>query len=71
MGQDFRRAVIGPNGKPKVDADGNPVLAPDRRYFQSRPSATGYTPDVTYFNNLGPNSRDLAQQFRQNLAAYL
>jgi len=71
VGQDFRRAVIGRNGKPKVDADGNPVLVADRRYFQSRPSATGYTPDVTFFNNLGPNSRDLAQQFRQNLAAYL
>jgi potassium-transporting ATPase KdpC subunit len=43
----------------------------DRRYFQSRPSATGYTPNITYFNNLGPNSRELAQQFRQNLAAYM
>jgi K+-transporting ATPase ATPase C chain len=71
VGQDFRRAVVGRDGTPEVDADGNPVLAPDARYFQSRPSATGYTPNVTYFNNLGPNSRDLAQQFRQNLASYL
>ncbi len=71
IGQDFKRAVIGRDGKPVVDDEGEPVLAPDRRYFQSRPSATGYAPNVTFFNNLGPNSRDLAQQFRQNLAAYL
>ena len=41
------------------------------RYFQSRPSATGYSGNVTYFNNLGPNSKDLSDQFRKNLAAYL
>lgn len=41
------------------------------RYFQSRPSATGYSADVTYFNNLGPNSRELAESFEAALAAYL
>jgi K+-transporting ATPase ATPase C chain len=41
------------------------------RYFQSRPSATGYSANVTYFNNLGPNSKDLSKQFEKNLAAYL
>jgi potassium-transporting ATPase KdpC subunit len=41
------------------------------RYFQSRPSVTGYDPSATYFNNLGPNSKDLARLFRKNLAAYL
>ena len=41
------------------------------RYFQSRPSVTGYDPSATFFNNLGPNSRDLAKLFRKNLAAYL
>jgi K+-transporting ATPase ATPase C chain len=41
------------------------------RYFQSRPSATGYSGNVTYFNNLGPNSKDLSDQFKKNLAAYL
>jgi K+-transporting ATPase ATPase C chain len=41
------------------------------RYFQSRPSATGYSGNVTYFNNLGPNSKDLSDQFAKNLAAYL
>ena len=43
----------------------------DRRYFQPRPSATGYDPAGTYFNNLGPNQRELRNQLRQNLRAYL
>jgi potassium-transporting ATPase KdpC subunit len=41
------------------------------RYFQSRPSATDYSANVTYFNNLGPNSKDLRDLFADNLAAYL
>jgi K+-transporting ATPase ATPase C chain len=43
----------------------------DPRYFQSRPSVTGYNPSVTYFNNLGPNSRQLARMFRANLRRYI
>ncbi len=71
LGQDFRKPVIGRNGKPKVDSDGNPVLVADPRYFQSRPSATGYAPDVTYFSNLGPNSKDLRDAIAANADAYL
>lgn len=41
------------------------------RYFQSRPSATGYSPDVTFFNNLGPNSKALAHQFETRVKKYL
>ncbi len=41
------------------------------RYFQSRPSVTGYNPAGTYFNNLGPNQKDLRDLFRDNVAAYL
>jgi K+-transporting ATPase ATPase C chain len=41
------------------------------RYFQSRPSATAYSADVTYFNNLGPNSRELSAFFAEQLATYL
>jgi potassium-transporting ATPase KdpC subunit len=41
------------------------------RYFHSRPSATDYSANVTFFNNLGPNSRELRDQFRENLTAYL
>jgi potassium-transporting ATPase KdpC subunit len=43
----------------------------DPRYFQSRPSATGYAPDVTYFSNLGPNSVEAREAVRENLAAYI
>lgn len=43
----------------------------DPSYFQSRPSATGYAGDVTYFSNLGPNSRKLARQLTSRVAAYL
>ncbi|MBN1528975.1 MAG: potassium-transporting ATPase subunit KdpC [Thermoleophilaceae bacterium] len=43
----------------------------DPRYFQSRPSVTGYNPAGTYFNNLGPNQKDLRDMFRDNIAAYL
>lgn len=43
----------------------------DRRYFQSRPSATGYAPDVTYFSNLGPNSVATREAVRKNLVSYL
>jgi K+-transporting ATPase ATPase C chain len=71
IGQDFRIPVKGANGKDKLDADGNPVLEADPRYFQSRPSATGYSADVTFFNNLGPNSKDLKALFDDNVAAYL
>jgi potassium-transporting ATPase KdpC subunit len=41
------------------------------RYFHSRPSATDYSANVTFFNNLGPNSRELSDAFRKNLTAYL
>jgi K+-transporting ATPase ATPase C chain len=41
------------------------------RYFQSRPSVTGYDPSATFFNNLGPNSKDLEALLAKNLAAYL
>lgn len=41
------------------------------RYFQSRPSATGYSANVTYFNNLGPNNAELRDLLADNLEAYL
>ena len=61
----------------KVDGKvvGSRLLGQDfrgnRRYFQSRPSATEYAPDVTYFSNLGPNSRRLRDQIARNARAYL
>jgi K+-transporting ATPase ATPase C chain len=41
------------------------------RYFQSRPSATKYSANATFFNNLGPNQKDLADLLKANAADYL
>ena len=71
IGQDFRKPVIGKNGKPETDAKGKPVLTADPRWFQSRPSQTTYDPSVTYFSNFGPNSADARDAFKANLDAYL
>ena len=35
------------------------------RYFQSRPSATEYSADVTYFNNLGPEQQGTLRILRR------
>jgi potassium-transporting ATPase KdpC subunit len=43
----------------------------DLRYFQSRPSATKYSASATFFNNLGPNQKDLADALKANVKAYL
>jgi K+-transporting ATPase ATPase C chain len=71
LGQGFTKPVLARNGKPRKDSDGNPVVAPDKRYFQARPSDTTYSAEVTFFGNLGPNSKELSQTFRENLSAYL
>ena len=70
IGQDFRKPVI-ENGKPKLDEDGNPVLEADPNWFQSRPSQSDYSANVTFFSNLGPNQKDLADQTKANIDAYL
>jgi potassium-transporting ATPase KdpC subunit len=46
-------------------------FAGEPRYFQSRPSVTDYNPAGTFFNNLGPNNKELSDLFKKNLAAYL
>jgi potassium-transporting ATPase KdpC subunit len=71
IGQDFRKPVLDKNGKPKVDADGKPVLEADPNWFQSRPSQSDYSANVTFFSNLGPNQKALADQAKANLDAYL
>jgi K+-transporting ATPase ATPase C chain len=71
IGQSFSRPVIGKNGKPVLDEEGEEVLAPDKSYFQPRPSATGYSGNVTYFANVGPNSAEGRAEVRENLAAYV
>ena len=55
IGQDFRSRAR-PNGKPRSTRKANRCWARPA-YFQSRPSVTGYSADVTYFNNLGPEQQ--------------
>lgn len=40
-------------------------------YFHPRPSATGYSANVTYFGNGGPNSAEVRDEIRESLAAYV
>ena len=70
IGQAFTRPVL-ENGKPKKDADGNPVVEPDPKYFQSRPSAAGlgYDPLSTSASNLGPENKDLITAIKQRRTA--
>src|ERR1700709_2381951 len=65
IGQDWRRDTG------KKDKDGNPILVPIPKYFQSRPSADSYAPNATFFNNLGPNQKDLADQIKAAADSYL
>jgi K+-transporting ATPase ATPase C chain len=70
IGQNFM--IRRPNHNPKKpDFAKKQVKTPDPKYFQPRPSVTNYSPDVTYFNNLGPNNKALMQQFKGYIQAYL
>lgn len=40
-------------------------------YFQSRPSATEYSGNVTYFGNAGPNSAEARDEVREYIKSYL
>jgi K+-transporting ATPase ATPase C chain len=40
-------------------------------YFQPRPSQTSYSGDVTFFNNLGPNNRELKTFFVKRINRYI
>ncbi|MFA4928148.1 MAG: potassium-transporting ATPase subunit C [Patulibacter sp.] len=71
IGQDFRRPAVDAAGDPIEDAAGEPVLVADPRYFQSRPSVTGYAADATAFSNRGPNGVDTRDAIVAELAAYL
>ena len=71
IGQSFSVPVIDKNGKPKLDEEGEEILVPDKRYFQPRPSATGYSGNVIYFGNAGPNSVEEREAVREHLASYV
>jgi potassium-transporting ATPase KdpC subunit len=79
IGQSFEVQAT-KNGKPQTTQTGGPVLNPDPRYFQTRPSSTGEpyvsggTPDNaagTAFSNLGPNNTATEKQLAANIQAYL
>jgi K+-transporting ATPase ATPase C chain len=55
----------------RKDADGNAITRPDPRYFQPRPSATGYSGTATFFANRGPNSAVARFFYRDQVKAYL
>jgi potassium-transporting ATPase KdpC subunit len=69
IGQGFTRPVL-KNGQPTKDADGNPVVEADPKYFQSRPSAagTGYDPTSSSASNLGPENKDLIASVKDRRA---
>jgi K+-transporting ATPase ATPase C chain len=71
IGQEFTEPVIGKNGKPVLDEEGEEVRVPDKAYFQPRPSATGYSGNVTFFGNAGPNSVEAREEVREYVKAYL
>jgi K+-transporting ATPase ATPase C chain len=43
----------------------------EAKYFQERPSQSGYDPSVTFFSNAGPNSKDAEKFFATHLTNYL
>jgi len=63
----------------KIEVDGKVVgseligqdFSGQPRYFQGRPSATEYSANVTFFNNLGPNNKELSEFFAEELDAYV
>lgn len=73
IGQQFTDVVHTSSGKVKLDSDGNPVTMPDKRYFQSRPSATvpPYNAAASTFSNLGPNELATKRAIQANVNAYL
>jgi potassium-transporting ATPase KdpC subunit len=79
IGQSFEYQVV-KNGKPQVTSTKGPLLRPELKYFQTRPSGTGEpyvnggTPDNaagTAFSNLGPNSTITETILAGNIAAYI
>lgn len=68
----------GPANGSKVSFDGEVVGSQligqefeGRGYFHSRPSATGYSGNVTFFGNVGPNSAKGREEVRERLTAYV
>ncbi len=68
----------GPANGSKVSVDGKVVGShligqefKSNAWFHSRPSATEYSGNVTFFGNAGPNSEELREEIRAELKAYV
>lgn len=70
IGQSFSKPLLDKNGKPVLDEE-EEILVPIKSYFQPRPSATGYSGNVTYFGNAGPNSAEAREEVREYMKSYL
>jgi len=73
IGQAFEVSVLGKNGKLQ-EKEGKPVLEPDPRYFQARPSATEPGPGnaaASTFSNLGPNNKATEEAIAERIKAFL
>ncbi len=64
-------SIVEVNGQPVGSSLLGQDFGGDESYFQSRPSQSGYSGNLTFFNNLGPNSRALARKIGKLAAAYL
>jgi K+-transporting ATPase ATPase C chain len=75
IGQSFRQPVQTSTGRGKPEEkEEEAVTEPDKRYFQSRPSATEggeYNAAASTFSNRGPNSVATKEADEENLEAYL
>jgi potassium-transporting ATPase KdpC subunit len=68
----------GPANGSKVSVDGKVVGShligqefKGKAWFHSRPSATEFSGNVTFFGNRGPNSVEAREELREELAAYI
>jgi K+-transporting ATPase ATPase C chain len=66
IAQGYTKTVRVKDGKQELER-----VVRDPRYFQPRPSQTGYSGDVTFFNNLGPNNRELKNFFVKWIGRYI
>jgi K+-transporting ATPase ATPase C chain len=75
IGQSFRVLQVKSPGGSKAEAEqGEAVTEPDKRYFQSRPSATeggAYDAAASAFSNRGPNGKNTEQADAESLKSYL
>jgi K+-transporting ATPase ATPase C chain len=71
IGQNFGDVVY-KHGKPEM-MNGNPVTAPDPRYFQTRPSGTTPADNAaaSSFANYGPNSTVTEAAIAGNISTYI